>query len=378
MTTHIDIHVLQTLPPSNINRDESGTPKSAIYGGVPRARVSSQAWKRAVRDRFKDTLDPKEVGVRTLRIVEELVNRIRNKSELDVAAAAERASEVIKKAGIKIKEPRLKKGEEPDPAKYVAEALVFFSNQQLDKLAELALTDGEISSKEAKAAADVNHGIDVGLFGRMVASAPDLNVDAAVQVAHAISTHAVDTQADFYTAVDDHKRSVSDQEDEDAGAGMMGDIEFNSSTLYRYASLSLESLETNIGDPVVTAKAVGAFVDAFVFSMPTGKQNSFSAQTLPDVVLVQVRTDRPVSLVGAFESPVKSGGDGNLKQSVRAMTDYANALTECYEPEVTDAWFLATSDDATSLLAGHGHQVTRKQLVQAVEERAEAILASNQ
>lgn len=366
MTTFIEVHALQTMPPSNINRDESGSPKTAVYGGVVRARVSSQAWKRAMRKHFETSLDPELRGVRTLRVLEALLKQMGD-SVPDQAVAIERATEVLKAAGIVVKAPRAKKGEEqPGPERFVSEALVFLSNQQLEQLSEMALSDEPIDKKKAKAAADQDHGVEVGLFGRMVASTPELNVDAAVQVAHAISTHEVEPQADFYTAVDDFKRL---QDEDDSGAGMMGTIEFNSSTLYRYGVVDVDQLQRNIGSPEVTAQAAGTFVRSFLESMPSGKQNTFAGQSCPEFVLVRVRTDRPLSLANAFEEAVESNGRGYFRGSVAKLADHARRLEAAYGGGVTDSWMVSIADHG-DVVDGLGDQVSRDALIEKVEQEA--------
>ncbi|MCL2850314.1 MAG: type I-E CRISPR-associated protein Cas7/Cse4/CasC, partial [Micrococcales bacterium] len=245
MTTFIDMHLLQTVPSSNINRDDTGSPKSAIFGGVRRARVSSQAWKRATRRDFATYLDESDRGIRTRRIMVDLVERIRR---LDGSLTPDEALTLGKAvmaaaSGIKFEKPkRGKKNDETVDTTDVelSQYLIFISNQQLDRLAALALTgrDGAtIDKSAAKSALKDGNGIEVALFGRMVADDVAYNVDAAVQVAHAISTHAVETEYDYFTAVDDAK-----PDDEDAGAGMIGVLEFNSSTLYRYATINLDQL----------------------------------------------------------------------------------------------------------------------------------------
>ncbi|CCI54960.1 type I-E CRISPR-associated protein Cas7/Cse4/CasC [Nostocoides jenkinsii] len=321
----VDIHILQSVPPSNINRDDTGSPKTAMYGGVMRARVSSQAWKRAVRKSYETKLDRSEIGVRTKRAVELLVQRIREKdSSLSDDQAQEKATAVVKALGLKVDEKKTRTRQKaieagadgPDYA--ITEYLVFWSNRQLDRLADLALSGDEpITKKRAAEAADEEHGIDVALFGRMVADAAEINVDAAVQVAHAISTHAVTPEQDYFTAVDDQNP------DEETGAGMIGTIEFSSATLYRYATVNVAGLRANLGDDVATVKAVEAFVEGLVTSMPTGKQNTFANRTLPDAVLVCLRQDQPVSLVGAYEEPVRSE-DGFMRLSAeRLATEFA-------------------------------------------------------
>lgn len=362
MSTFLEIHAIQSLPPSNVNRDEVGAPKSAIYGGKNRARVSSQSWKRATRLAFQDEIAPALQGTRTKRVVELLSARIVQRASLDAGTAAARASEVLQLAGIKVKEPRLKKDEVADPATYVSEALVFLSSQQLDQLADLAVAE-TMDKAQAKKAIDTEHGVDVALFGRMVASAPQLNVDAAVQVAHAISTHSVEPQSDFYTAVDDHR--VSDEEDK--GAGMVGTIDFASATLYRYAAVALETLRENIGSDPLTAEAAAAFVRAFLTSMPSGKKNSMAADTLPELALVMVRQGRPISLVGAFEEPIRSSDQGYARPSVTALLEHARLVDSTYGTTPVRAWCVSltpTAGDQEQL----GERVTLPALIDQVRD----------
>jgi CRISPR system Cascade subunit CasC len=331
--TIVDIHVIQTVPPSNLNRDDVGAPKTAIYGGQRRARVSSQSWKRATRDAFDSLLDTSELGVRTKRVVELVAAEITNQSpDLD-DRALELAQAVLEAAGITIssKPARKAKGKEGEVPPAEAGYLLFLSNGQIRGLAELAVASagdagGErpsIDKKEARARADRDHSVDVSLFGRMVADATDLNVDAAAQVAHALSVHKVDNEFDYFTAVDDHKKA---DVDEDAGAGMIGTVEFNSSTLYRYATVDIDRLNDNLGNGEATRRAIEAFVRAFVASMPTGKQNTFANRTLPDAVLVVVRESQSINFVGAYEEAVEeqvSGGRiaASIERLARHGTD---------------------------------------------------------
>lgn len=332
MPMYIDIHVLQTVPPSNLNRDDTGAPKSAMYGGVRRARVSSQAWKKAVRNDYATYLDDAQRGVRTKRAVELLVERIvATNPELDEAEAATRAEGVLKALGItakrvvsKTQQKAIDAGEAEDP-KATTDYLIFWSNRQLDRLAELAVRTDKPSKAEAKAAADQEHGIDVALFGRMVADAADINVDAAVQVAHALGTHATTPEQDYFTAVDDQNP------EEETGAGMIGTVEFNAATLYRYATVNVEGLRANLGNDDVLVTAVEAFVRSFVRSMPTGKQNTFANRTLPDAVVVCVRHDQPVNLVGAFENPIQSD-NGYIAGSARALAEHYATVTSFASP----------------------------------------------
>lgn len=315
--TFIDIHVLQTVPPSCINRDDTGSPKSAVFGGVARARVSSQAWKRATRTEFNNHLDVSELGERTVRVVERIAKRI---SELDASIATERATElatdVLKETGIKVK---IEKKKDEDVEERHTSYLIFLSRAQINALAQIGVSvaAGEKLDKAAakRAFADENS-IDVALFGRMIADAPDLNVDAACQVSHAISVHAASPEFDYFTAVDDNSPK------DNAGAGMIGTVGFVSSTLYRYATIDAQRLAENLGSPEAALRAIEAFVRAFVTSMPTGKQNTFANRTRPGLVLVEVREDQPVNLAGAFENPVQADG-GVLPIAARKLADLA-------------------------------------------------------
>jgi len=327
MSTYVDIHIIQNLPPSCVNRDDSGSPKSAVYGGVRRLRVSSQSWKRATRLYFNDLLDAKDVGVRTKRVVEVLAERITEDAPELAGDAAALAEGVFKAARIKLSPPRGKK-DAPQESGY----LLFLSTSQIARLAELAIAsardDETLDAKTVKKIFKEAHAVDIALFGRMVADDTDLNVDAACQVAHAISTHAAENEYDFFTAVDDDK---SRSEEEDAGAGMMGTVEFSSATMYRYATVNLDMLVENLGDGDAALRALEVFIKGFCLSMPTGKQNTFANRTLPEAVVVSVRDDQPVSLVGAFEKPIRTNeADGYLARSVGALAEHARAIEDNY------------------------------------------------
>jgi CRISPR system Cascade subunit CasC len=344
--TIVDVHILQTVPPSNLNRDDTGSPKSARYGGVVRARVSSQAWKRATRTAFDHLLDRRELGVRSKRLIELVGEQI---TELDPSLSQERCHELagvaIKATGIATETPKGKK-DVPDESKY----LMFFSRRQLEGLAELAVhaakEAGEatptVDKREAKTRADSHHSVDVALFGRMVADVTDLKVDAAAQVAHALSVHAVDNEYDYFTAVDDHKQA---DDEEDAGAGMIGTVEFNSSTLYRYATVDVDRLNDNLGDAEATRRAVEAFIRAFVLSMPTGKQNTFANRTLPDAVFVVLRQTQSVNLVAAFEDPIREGHTGGrIPVAIARLAQYYRELNEAFAESPVAAWTFGPGD----------------------------------
>ena len=313
MSLFIDFHVLQTVPPSCVNRDDTGSPKTAIYGGAVRARVSSQAWKHAMREEFKKLFAVEELGSRTKSVVEMVEKEMYAiDSSIDKDDCHKKAISALDLAGIKVKSPKKDETEKAD-------ALFFMSNMQAKKLAEYALSL-DFKAKESKElfrnALKDNPSVDIALFGRMAASDPTLNYDAASQVAHAISTHSVQNEYDYFTAVDDL------QTEDNAGAGHLGTVEFNSSTLYRYATVNATELCDTLGKENV-AETVKKFGQAFIRSMPTGKINTFANRTFPDTVYITLRSDQPVNLCGAFEKPVKRSENGYVEASKKALADYA-------------------------------------------------------
>lgn len=333
MSLIIDIHALQTLPPSLINRDDTGAPKSAVYGGVPRQRVSSQSWKRAIRKDFEQSFDPASVGYRTKHVVELVVNKIREigGQEWTEDRAEERVAQAFKAVKIKLVEPKIKEDASEEEQRRIFQQtgyLLFLSPRQIEKLARAIVdADGENLKKTHVAKLiDEDHSVDIAMFGRMVADDAAFNVDASVQVAHAIGIHESEPEFDFFTAVDD---VVEDHEE--TGAGMMGTVQLMSSTLYRFATLDVESLAENLGDREAAVTAAVAFLRSFITSLPTGKQNTFAHNTLPELVYVAVREDRSISLVNAFENPVSAGdNEGRRQAGARALAEEEKSIESAY------------------------------------------------
>ena len=329
MSVFVDIHVLQTLPPSNPNRDDTGAPKSATFGGVQRMRISSQAIKRATRQDFEGKIADGNYGVRTKKIVELVARTITEKRPDLEAASIELAEMGLKAIGFKLAEPR---GNKSDKELKESGFLVFLSAKQIEHVSDALISvahedDPAAAFKELKprSLVDTDHSIDIALFGRMVAEPNALNVDAACQVAHAIGVGAVEREYDYYTAVDDAKKR-NDEADE--GAGMIGTIEFASATVYRYATINVGLLRENLGDDAVADRAVELFVDSFVRSMPTGKVTTFANRTLPEAVLVQVRDDQPINMSGAFEEPIITGQHGFAEPAIARFVEFESQLRE--------------------------------------------------
>ena len=343
----LDIHVIQTLPPSNINRDDTGSPKTAVYGGVRRARVSSQAWKKAMRDYFKDKADNGYLGVRSKRIVEYVAKKILEIDKtLSFEEAEKKSLEAFTSAGFTITE------ENKLPT------LFFLGDRQASDFARAAIDNVKDAAILHKIIKD-NVSIDIALFGRMIAdkdlnrviskenekskkiidngenevSRISLNEDASAQIAHAISTHGVQTEFDYFTALDDLSKDAK------PGAAMIDTIEYNSSTLYRYGNVALHEFYHQMKEnKEESKKAIILFVDAFLKSLPSGKINSFANQTIPSSVVVSLRKDRPVSLVSAFETPIKTklSQEGYVNESIEAMfKEYQKIQRFVDKPEIS-------------------------------------------
>ena len=298
---YVDINLVQTVPSANINRDDAGSPKTAIYGGVLRSRVSSQSWKRAARLGFD------KQGLRTKRLPQLLSKKLQElKNDLTVEEANKKVEEILKAGGIKI-----------DKKTFETKTLLFVSPWQVQKIAEFSLENEKMDKNDFKEKFNEGNSLDIALFGRMVAENPELNVEAAAQVAHAISTHKITPEYDYFTAVDDGKEA------DESGAGMLGTVEYNSSTLYRYANVNMRELNENLGQDDAIA-GVLEFIKTFVMSMPNGKQNSFANKTIPQYVMVTLRPDTPVNLVSAFEEPVKATESGYAVKSIQKLEEEFN------------------------------------------------------
>lgn len=333
MSLFLEFHLIQNFAPSNLNRDDAGAPKDAIFGGQRRARVSSQCFKRAVRLAAgeHELLPQANRGIRTKKMKSLLLERLTRRDAEEAAAKIEVA---LAAAGLKLK----------DDGK--TEYLLFLGVGEVAAFADLieqhwdelpvggdkkskkdakAVIPPEIV-KKAKALLDGGKAVDVALFGRMLADLPSVNQEAACQVAHAISTHRVEREFDYFTAVDDKGDA------DETGAGMIGQVEFNSATLYRYAVLDLRKLLTNLqGDVELALSAVEAFTRALALAIPSGKQNSFAAHNPPEFAGLCLRHSTPLSLANAFEKPVTPRADLSLtEQSVERLAAYEGKLAAVY------------------------------------------------
>lgn len=384
-TMKLELHVLQNFAPSNLNRDDTGAPKDCEFGGYRRARISSQCFKRAVRQAFvlDKLLGEDELAARTKRLVAEVADELKEKHSRDRETALAVAMAALE--GQKLK--RADKGGEGDeqwktqyllfvPRKTIKQ-LAAVLDQHWDELAELAAPKAVAEKSAASDASDeksdkskkgkneksdkkkekakakseypkevgaavsallqgARGAVDLALFGRMIADAPEFNVDAACQVAHAISTNRVQMDFDFFTAVDDFKPN------DNAGSDMMGTVQFNSSCFYRYAVLDVGALYAKLEkNAALTTKGVEAFVKAFVSAIPTGKQNGNAAHNFPSYVMAVASEGGPsLSLANAFLKPAKPRGEevDLVDDSIAKLEAYAARLGDVGAKGVKLSW----------------------------------------
>ena len=335
----IEFHILQSFPVTCLNRDDVGAPKSCTVGGTTRARVSSQCWKRQVRLAMHDLGITH--GARTKLISEMIAKVCRDKGANDEKAKA--CGDKIEQIFIKKKEaPKTKKAKTTDIFEETAEVeeanqektdtLLFLSPKEIDILAEafakesfnpdkvIKQTDAKKQAKELAALiGNVNEAVDaldIVLFGRMVAQAAELNVEAACSFSHAISTHKVSSEVEFFTAIDD--------ESKEQGSAHMGSLEFSSATYYRYISLNLGQLAQTLAGQNMP-EAIEAFTSALYSAVPEARQTTMSGASRWDYAKVFVRKGQ--RLQAHFETPVKKeNGGGFLQPSITALNDYLKQM----------------------------------------------------
>ncbi len=302
--TRIEFHILQSFPVTCLNRDDVGAPKTAVVGGVTRARVSSQCWKRQVRLALPDF--GVKLGIRTKKVADLLTHRCIEAGATDEQAQAcgTRMAELL-----------------------VDDTLLFISDSEARAFAGYAqglafdadkLKDKELARVARKALNPALDALDIALFGRMVAKASEMNVEAAASFSHAISTHKVANEVEFFTALDDLQ--------DEPGSAHMGSLEFNSATYYRYVSLDLGQLAQTLGTEETEAgteqvrKAVAAFTKALFVAIPAARQATQSGASPWEFAKVLVRRGQRLQV--PFEAPVKTAQDGFLKPSVAMLKDY--------------------------------------------------------
>lgn len=377
----VELHMIQNFGPSCLNRDDTNTPKDCQFGGFRRARISSQCLKRAIRDYFKSQIDEfsGKLGIRTRMLPKKIIDILVGEGKDE-----ESATDVVKKV------LNLKKFEFKTDKKDVkkTEVLLFLNNDTPKQIAGAIINNWDglnaktISKTDLKKLDSIFNeikdelNIDIALFGRMVASKTDLMVDAACYVAHALSTHKVDMEMDFYTAVDDL------QERDEGGAAMMGIIMYNSSCFYRYSVLDLNQLLSNLkGKQDLAVSVLKRYIEASINAIPTGKQTSMAAFNKPDFIMATIRSDQPWSLTNAFADPVKVGFKNTdlINQSITKFEKYLKDMMELYgKPDDLSVHFCLTGERPKEYFDKIGTQhKSIKELIEKIGEKADERYSSS-
>lgn len=340
----LELHILQSFPVTCLNRDDVGAPKSAVFGGIPRARVSSQCWKRAQRELMQVMNGTLFAANRTRFLVRALEEAFVAKQTAPTEEGAAQARLLALAAADSI-------GKLDSAEKGNVKTLLFFSPQELVGVVDAMLAvdfgdelekayGSEPDKKAIKAVEEktkkavkafggkVKDAADIAVFGRMVADDHSLMVEGAGMFSHALSTHKVSSEIDFFSAVDDMDKEG------DEGAGHIGTLEFNSACYYRYIGLNLDLLRdkdhlAHFSDEEFKA-VLDAFVRAAILAVPNARKNSMMGFNPPEYVLGTLREGQPVSLVNAFEKPVKQKGEGVVKPSVDALDEKFKWMKETY------------------------------------------------
>jgi CRISPR system Cascade subunit CasC len=337
----IELHILQSFPVSCLNRDDVGAPKTATFGGVTRARISSQCLKRAIRFQAKELCPELFAGKRSkliVRPIAEAAARHGAPPEKAEAASKEFCDELAT-----FDESAFKKNENILKVK----TLMFLSPSEREEIGkELAAIlaeskDAKARDKKIKSAAHkvkeakLKDAADIALFGRMVATDHSLTVEGAAMFSHALSTHRADNDIDFYTAVDDRQGEDPTLEEEDrAGSGMMGTLEFTSALYYRYVGLNLGLLGDDSHLGALSAEdrrnVVDAFLRAAIVAVPGARKNSMNAHILPGYVLGLVKDNgQPLQMVNAFETAVRPK-NGLMDASIAALKEHHEQLKKTW------------------------------------------------
>jgi CRISPR system Cascade subunit CasC len=361
----IELHMIQNFAPANLNRDDTNNPKDCEFGGHRRARISSQSLKRAIRYEpvFGETTKA-QVGERSKWMTRPIKQKLVEAGKDEASATAVAVAFVNAYAA---------KSDKGNPEK--TSVLLYFSPEEIQAAvdglltgwdeAAAAATDGNTLPDLVKAlqkeTKDRTSAPDIALFGRMLAEKPDLNIDAACQVAHAISTHRITMEMDFYTAVDDllaRGEILTDKGEEEVGAGMMGLTGFNSACFYRYARIDWQQLVDNLGgNKGLAERTVEGFLRAAIDAIPTGKQNSFAAQNPTSLAMAVVRKDGKCwNLANAFERPVRPGREtGLIEPSIQALDRFWGNLVDTRDDASFEAVAVFSDQYQDRLDRLHGH-----------------------
>ena len=325
MTTFIQLHLLTAYPAANLNRDDTGAPKTVVLGGATRLRISSQSLKRAWRTSklFEQALAG-SIGIRSGRIAREAAKIL-----VERGIEPKKAVEYVKNIANCFGKVKAEKKPKDELTNAETEQLAHVSPAEFDAVKALAHRLAEenrpATEEEAALLRKDRMAVDIAMFGRMLANKPEFNVEAACQVAHAFGVSETIVEDDFFTAVDDLRQASA----EDAGAGHLGETGFGSALFYTYICIDKDLLVKNLnGNEELANKTLRAFTEAALKVSPTGKQNSFASRAYASWALAETGTDQPSSLAAAFYNPIN--GSNQLEVAVRRITELRENMQKVY------------------------------------------------
>lgn len=399
---YVDVHVLNTLGPSNVNRDDAGAPKTVVFGGVTRSRQSSQSQKAAVRKAFFEKFDTHFTSLRSRSIPLLIASELR---KLNPSLSVQESNELVGWAMCALaSDPKVRdkryaayrnelesRGENyvptldatfplsVDEARAVAQVIVDALATGLDTADKVRVTKGTDTKALVEALRDAGVTVDVALFGKMFASNPKLNVDAAVQVAHAVGVSAYAGDLDFYTATDDLLVQSNETVEElratggvrEAGADMMDTKGITAGTVYRYTNINVPALVRTLGSGEDAVDAVKRYIETFVTTLPGGAQNGHAARAPYSTVVISVRSDQPMSLVAAYEVPVN-----NAAEAVKVLGVYAASVAEMYATPPGDPVYVLSVHGRDGLVKKFGADTNVKSLPDALDALGDHLLGA--
>lgn len=367
MTTYIEIHALRAFPPSNLNRDDFGAPKSAMFGGSKRLRISSQCLKRTWRlsEQFQSNFTKNDLSIRTNQAYTEVTKQITNQIGQLNSGLIDGITSLIKSIG---------KSEDKDKDKKDSTVFLFLTKQEIDLVCKF-IQENETEVNSIKSSGKVDKEVmnkvkknlkkylldntdsnspDVGLFGRFITTKePEFDtINAALQVSHAVGVTKMDVEYDYFTTIDDIST--------DPGAAHLGESEFSSSVMYMYSVVDLNQLEKNLGMRTsagrkadaesisLARKSIPALIRAVGEATPTGKKTGTAPYTKAEYIEVIVRKSQPFNSCNAFLKPVhasEANGDIMLA-AINKLIDYKTKMEAAYnsEDEVIARFSFCTKD----------------------------------
>lgn len=363
MAKLVEIHLLKNFAPSNLNRDITGAPKSCYFGGVERGRISSQSLKRSIRfsEYMKSCYDNGMLGTRTREVHLLVLDELKSRGNFDYTPYEDDIEDLMqleKKDKKKKKNNSKKESDEKLNKEKQKKVIRLYSKEDIIAIADVieknyinGIFDIDLEEELSQTVSVRPISLDIALFGRMATDNRFSNVEASVQMAHAISTHQVLVESDFFIATDDLEKRLSN-----LGAAHLSDFDYNSCCYYMYTNLDLNLLESNLKNntsiedmKLYIQDVVGSYIKAFCYTNPSAKQNAMASSPLPSLVLVEVKDiNIPLSYSDAFVKPViQNKGKDLVSSSVDSLSNYLSLVDESFDFDSKKFWFTFNVDSSS-------------------------------